>query len=149
MSKRSTFAAAVEADATLSEKSPKSKELAATIMEKYDRNQDGEFNLGEVVDIIEDLQSEKSMKKRAFKLAGGLSFVVLALLAVNSAPTAAVVALSKEVKVEDIKTGADASGRRMLSSTGGGTPPPSGAAEGEYKTEAGKGACTISTRTSR
>ena len=27
--------------------------MAATIMEKYDRNQDGEFNLGEVVDIVE------------------------------------------------------------------------------------------------
>ena len=53
MSKRAAFVAAVEADASLSEKSAKAKALAATIMEKYDRNQDGEFNLGEVVDIVE------------------------------------------------------------------------------------------------
>ena len=85
------FKAAVEADASLSEKSAKSREIAAQIMQKYDRNQDGEFNLGEVVDIIEDLQSEKKQKKRAVLVASGLSVVIVALLAVNAALTAAVV----------------------------------------------------------
>ena len=60
------------------------------------------------------------------------------MLAVNSALTAAVVQLTKDVKVEDIKTGADVSGRRRLSLDGS-PPPDSGAAEGEYTTKGGKG----------
>ena len=57
------FTAAVEADASFAGKSPAAKALAAQLMDKYDRNQDGVFDLGEVVDIVEDVQAERKAKE--------------------------------------------------------------------------------------
>ena len=89
--RRKSFAAAVEADAMLKEKSASAKALAATILERYDTNRDGEFNLGEVVDIIEDLQSEQRGKRRYRKMFLLAVVGMLVLLGLNACLTAAVV----------------------------------------------------------
>ena len=77
--RRSKFAAAVEADSTMALKSSESKELAVNIMAKYDRDGNGQFDLAEVVDILEDLQDEQKDKLKAQKQVRllGIIFVVI------------------------------------------------------------------------
>ena len=48
MSRRNVYLAAVEADTTFQEKSAEQRALAARLMEKYDRDQNGSFDLSEV-----------------------------------------------------------------------------------------------------
>ena len=76
---RSKFAAAVEADSTMALKSAESKDLAVNIMAKYDRDGNGQFDLAEVVDILEDLQDEQKDKLKAQKQVRllGIIFVVI------------------------------------------------------------------------
>ena len=60
-------------------KSSESKELAVNIMAKYDRDGNGQFDLAEVVDILEDLQDEQKDKLKAQKQVRllGIIFVVI------------------------------------------------------------------------
>ena len=75
---RSKFAAAIEADSTMASKSADAKQLAVNIMAKYDRDSDGNFNLSEVVDIVEDLQEEEKAKEKAQRQSKLYMFLLVA-----------------------------------------------------------------------
>ena len=103
LKRRAAFTAAVEADASFAGKSPAAKALAAQLMDKYDRNQDGVFDLGEVVDIVEDVQAERKAKDEARRMNWVLGRVVIvavvalvAVVGVNAGLTWHVVDTSKD-----------------------------------------------------
>ena len=75
---RSKFAAAIEDDSTMASKSADAKQLAVNIMAKYDRDSDGNFNLSEVVDIVEDLQEEEKAKEKAQRQSKLYMFLLVA-----------------------------------------------------------------------
>ena len=76
------------------------EETAAELMHKYDKDKDGSFSIDEVAVIVSDVQKERRAKKNYKKMACLLVAIVLFVLGGNAGLTAAVVYISKEIKVQ-------------------------------------------------
>ena len=103
------YLAAVEADASFRAKSAEQCALAGQLMEKYDRDQNGSFDLSEVVDIVEDMQTTRKEKldaQRRTKMMSIAFGVVVACLAivigVNAGLTWFTVDQAKDTETKEI-----------------------------------------------